>query len=93
GIDDGEAGLGKRRRQMGADRVAVGVVGIHDADLLVVLDQVPLRNISLVELFDAFMNQGQICMSTERIILMDEIADGLVGKFRTKAATLVAGNP
>ncbi|MCA2406645.1 aldehyde dehydrogenase (plasmid) [Rhizobium leguminosarum bv. viciae 248] len=43
--------------------------------------------------FGAFMNQGQICMSTERIILMDEIADGFVGKFRTKAATLVAGNP
>ncbi|MGO4138938.1 aldehyde dehydrogenase [Rhizobium brockwellii] len=43
--------------------------------------------------FGAFMNQGQICMSTERIILMDEIADGFVGKFRTKATTLVAGNP
>ncbi|EJC75519.1 NAD-dependent aldehyde dehydrogenase [Rhizobium leguminosarum bv. trifolii WSM2012] len=42
--------------------------------------------------FGAFMNQGQICMSTERIILMDEIADNFVGKFRTKAETLVAGH-
>jgi acyl-CoA reductase-like NAD-dependent aldehyde dehydrogenase len=43
--------------------------------------------------FGAFMNQGQICMSTERIILMDEIADEFVGKFRTKAETLIAGSP
>jgi acyl-CoA reductase-like NAD-dependent aldehyde dehydrogenase len=39
------------------------------------------------------MNQGQICMSTERIILLDEIADEFVEKFRSKAATLLAGNP
>jgi acyl-CoA reductase-like NAD-dependent aldehyde dehydrogenase len=43
--------------------------------------------------FGAFMNQGQICMSTERIILMDEIADDFAGKFQTKAKTLVAGSP
>ncbi len=43
--------------------------------------------------FGAFMNQGQICMSTERIILMDEIAEEFVGKFQAKAATLIAGSP
>ncbi|NTJ68462.1 aldehyde dehydrogenase [Agrobacterium rhizogenes] len=43
--------------------------------------------------FGAFMNQGQICMSTERIILMDEIADEFVEKFKAKAETLVAGDP
>ncbi|OJF96263.1 dehydrogenase [Pararhizobium antarcticum] len=43
--------------------------------------------------FGAFMNQGQICMSTERIILMDRIADEFVDKFQAKAATLLAGNP
>jgi acyl-CoA reductase-like NAD-dependent aldehyde dehydrogenase len=43
--------------------------------------------------FGAFMNQGQICMSTERIILMEEIADEFVEKFRARAETLVAGNP
>jgi len=43
--------------------------------------------------FGAFMNQGQICMSTERIILMEAIADEFVEKFKAKAQTLVAGNP
>ncbi len=40
--------------------------------------------------FGAFMNQGQICMSTERIILLDEIADEFVDKFKAKATQLVA---
>ncbi|MDE1996584.1 MAG: aldehyde dehydrogenase [Rhizobiaceae bacterium] len=43
--------------------------------------------------FGAFMNQGQICMSTERVILLDDIADEFVAKFKAKAETLVAGSP
>jgi acyl-CoA reductase-like NAD-dependent aldehyde dehydrogenase len=43
--------------------------------------------------FGAFMNQGQICMSTERIVVVPEIADEFVRKFAEKAKTLVAGDP
>jgi len=43
--------------------------------------------------FGAFMNQGQICMSTERIIVVDSVADAFVDKFRTKVATLAVGDP
>ena len=43
--------------------------------------------------FGAFMNQGQICMSTERIIVVDAIADAFVEKFAAKARTMVAGDP
>jgi acyl-CoA reductase-like NAD-dependent aldehyde dehydrogenase len=43
--------------------------------------------------FGAFMNQGQICMSTERIVLAPEIADEFVSKFAAKARTLKAGDP
>ena len=43
--------------------------------------------------FGAFMNQGQICMSTERIIVVPEIADEFVAKFAAKAKTLLAGDP
>jgi acyl-CoA reductase-like NAD-dependent aldehyde dehydrogenase len=39
------------------------------------------------------MNQGQICMSTERIVVDQKIADTFVAKFATKAETLVAGDP
>ena len=43
--------------------------------------------------FGSFMNQGQICMSTERIIVVDEVADEFVRRFAQKAATLTAGEP
>jgi acyl-CoA reductase-like NAD-dependent aldehyde dehydrogenase len=43
--------------------------------------------------FGAFMNQGQICMSTERIIVVDPVADEFIAQFSAKAQTLVAGDP
>lgn len=43
--------------------------------------------------FGAYMNQGQICMSTERIIVVDEIADAFVEAFARKVETLTAGDP
>jgi Aldehyde dehydrogenase family len=43
--------------------------------------------------FGAFMNQGQICMSTERIIVDNKIADAFVAKFAVKASKLPAGDP
>ncbi len=43
--------------------------------------------------FGAFMNQGQICMSTERFIVDEEVADAFVEKFAAKAKGLPAGDP
>src|SRR3569623_473128 len=43
--------------------------------------------------FGAFMNQGQICMSPERIIVVEAIADAFAEKFRAKASGLLCGAP
>ncbi len=43
--------------------------------------------------FGAYFNQGQICMSTERIVVDDSVADEFVAKLAAKARTLRAGNP
>jgi acyl-CoA reductase-like NAD-dependent aldehyde dehydrogenase len=43
--------------------------------------------------FGAYMHQGQICMSTERVVVDKTIADELAGKLAAKAATLSAGDP
>lgn len=42
--------------------------------------------------FGAFMNQGQICMSTERIIVDEKVADQFIQKFAAKAKGLSFGN-
>jgi benzaldehyde dehydrogenase (NAD) len=43
--------------------------------------------------FGAFMNQGQICMSTERIIVVEPVADAFVEKFAAKARSMPTGDP
>ncbi|MEY3906104.1 MAG: hypothetical protein RIR59_927 [Pseudomonadota bacterium] len=60
---------------------------------LIVLDDADLDEAVKAAAFGAFMNQGQICMSTERIIVVDAVADAFAEKFAAKAKTLVAGDP
>ncbi|MBV8912361.1 MAG: aldehyde dehydrogenase family protein, partial [Acetobacteraceae bacterium] len=43
--------------------------------------------------FGAFLNQGQICMSTERIIVDEAIAEEFVEKFAAKVKGLPVGDP
>lgn len=43
--------------------------------------------------FGAFANSGQICMSTERIIVDESIADAFVAKLAARAAALPLGDP
>jgi acyl-CoA reductase-like NAD-dependent aldehyde dehydrogenase/ABC-type branched-subunit amino acid transport system ATPase component len=43
--------------------------------------------------FGAYMNQGQICMSTERIIAVGSIGDKFVEAFAKKVEQLTAGDP
>lgn len=43
--------------------------------------------------FGAYMNQGQICMSTERIITVGEMGDKFVEAFAEKVKSLTAGDP
>jgi len=60
---------------------------------LLVLDDADLDEAVRAAAFGAFMNQGQICMSTERIIVMESIADVFAEKFKAKAASMATGNP
>lgn len=43
-------------------------------------------------IFGAFANMGQICMSTERLIVHEKVADAFVEKLAARAAQLPAGD-
>jgi len=60
---------------------------------LIVLEDADLDEAVKAAAFGAFMNQGQICMSTERIIVVDAVADTFVIKFQAKVAGLKVGDP
>nr|WP_067292153.1 aldehyde dehydrogenase [Marinobacterium profundum] len=57
---------------------------LEDADLDAAVDAAA---------FGAFFNQGQICMSTERLIVIDTVADAFAEKLAKKARSLKAGDP
>ncbi len=59
----------------------------------VVLDDADLDDAVNAAAFGAFANSGQICMSTERIIVDQKIADAFVKKFGDKARNLPLGDP
>ncbi len=60
---------------------------------LVILDDADLEGAVNAAAFGGFMNQGQICMSTEKIVVDAGIADDFVRQFAAKAAALPYGDP
>jgi len=60
---------------------------------LIVLDDADLDQAVNAAAFGAFFNQGQICMSTERIVVDEAVANTFVQKFAAKAKSLPAGDP
>ena len=60
---------------------------------MVVLDDADLDDAVNAAAFGAFANSGQICMSTERIIVDQKVADDFVKKFTDKAKSLPLGDP
>jgi len=60
---------------------------------LVILDDADIEDAVNGAAFGCFANSGQVCMSTERIIVDQKIADEFVKKFGAKAAALPLGDP
>jgi vanillin dehydrogenase len=60
---------------------------------LVVLDDADLDAATAAANFGAFMNSGQICMSTERIVVDRSVHDSFVARLVERADGLTAGSP
>lgn len=60
---------------------------------LLVLDDADIDAAVAGAAFGAFANSGQICMSTERIIVDNKIADAFVAQLAAKASALPLGDP
>lgn len=58
----------------------------------IVLDDADIDAAVAAAAFGAYMNQGQICMSTERIIVLDSVADAFVEAF-AKSGEPEGGRP
>jgi vanillin dehydrogenase len=60
---------------------------------LIVLDDADLDAAVDATVFGAFANSGQICMSTERVIVDERVADQFAAKLARRVAALTCGDP
>ncbi len=89
----GSTAVGKIIAKRAAEHLKPVLLELGGKAPLIVLDDADLDEAVKAAAFGAFMNSGQICMSTERIIVVDSIADAFVAKFREKVGTMPVGDP
>jgi vanillin dehydrogenase len=89
----GSTKVGRIIAKLAAEHLKPVLLELGGKAPLLVLDDADLDQAVDAAAFGAFMNQGQICMSTERIIVDDKIADAFVAKLAAKASKLPAGDP
>ncbi|MFC3608885.1 aldehyde dehydrogenase [Stutzerimonas tarimensis] len=59
----------------------------------VVLDDADIEGAVNAAVFGSFLYQGQICMSTERFVVDETVADAFVTRFAERIGQLEVGNP
>jgi len=76
-----------------AEHLKQAVLELGGKAPLLVLDDADLDAAVNGTIFGAFANSGQICMSTERIVVDDSIADDFVARLAARAQALPLGDP
>ncbi|MGV3570525.1 MAG: aldehyde dehydrogenase [Ramlibacter sp.] len=89
----GSTRVGKLIAQTCAKYLKPAVLELGGKAPLVILDDADIDDAVNAAAFGCFANSGQICMSTERIIVDEKIADEFVRKFAAKAKSLPVGDP
>ena len=89
----GSTGVGKIIAKRAAEHLKPCLLELGGKAPLLVLEDADLDEAVKAAAFGAFMNQGQICMSTERIIVVESVADAFIEKFAAKARSLTVGDP
>lgn len=89
----GSTAVGKVIARRAAEHLKPCLLELGGKAPLVVLEDADLDEAVKAAAFGAYMNQGQICMSTERIIVVQGIAAKFKQKLAEKVASLTVGDP
>jgi vanillin dehydrogenase len=89
----GSTAVGRKIAERAGGLLKKCCVELGGKDALIVLDDADIELAVNAATFGAFMHQGQICMSVERVIVDEKIADEFTEKFVANAKKLKVGNP
>jgi vanillin dehydrogenase len=84
----GSTRVGKLIAQMGAKYLKPVLLELGGKAPLVVLDDADIDAAVNATVFGAYANSGQICMSTERVIVHEKVADEFAKKLAARVAAL-----
>src|SRR5207237_4171034 len=86
----GSTAVGKIVAKRAAEHLKPVLLELGGKAPLIVLEDADLDEAVKAAAFGAFMNAGQVCMSTERIIVVDAIGDEFARRFAEKASSMPA---
>lgn len=89
----GSTRIGRRVAEICASNLKRPLLELGGQASLIVLDDADLSAAAKAAASGAYLNQGQICMSTERVIVIDTVADELIGLIEKIRGALVLGDP
>jgi vanillin dehydrogenase len=89
----GSSKVGKVIAKLAAEHLKPVLLELGGKAPLIVLDDADIDEAVNAAVFGAFANAGQICMSTERLIVDAKVADAFVDKLAKRAAALPSGDP
>jgi aldehyde dehydrogenase (NAD+) len=89
----GSTAVGSRIAAQAGGLLKKCCVELGGKDALIVLDDADIERAVNAATFGAFMHQGQICMSVERIIVAESVADEFTDKFVANTRKLKVGDP
>lgn len=84
----GSSNTGRIIAKLAAEELKPCLLELGGKSPMIVLDDADLDEAARAATFGSFMNTGQICMSTEKIIVDEKIADAFVDKFVQSASRL-----
>ena len=89
----GSTRVGKIVAAMAARYLKPVVLELGGKAPLIVLDDADIDAAVDATVFGAFANSGQICMSTERVLVHEKVADEFASKLAKRVAALPSGDP
>jgi len=89
----GSTAVGKIIARRAAEHLKPVLLELGGKAPMIVLEDADLDEAVKAAAFGAYMNQGQICMSTERIIVVDAVADDFAARFKAKVGSMPVGDP
>ncbi|HUN26694.1 MAG TPA: aldehyde dehydrogenase [Steroidobacteraceae bacterium] len=89
----GSSRVGKLVAQTAAKYLKPVLLELGGKAPIIVLDDANIDDAVSATVFGAFANQGQICMSTERVIVQEKVADEFAAKLAKRVAALPSGDP